>query len=204
VDREQPSRAGAGCRSAGADALVLTDGTRVELSLPRGVDWGRMPVVPYGGVALPDVAERDIHLQRGGLAWLAANGRKERDLFSAPGRAVSLWSMHDPNGPGRYVVVDFGSWVIGVWDGAGGALMTDEELRTVAQHLGGTVTDGFLVLRATGPLRLLGSDGPGPRSARRRRQRPREPRRAAHPVGPRREAAGCVAAGPGVCCVYPV
>jgi len=36
--------------------------------------------------------------------------------------------------------------------------MTDEQLRTVAQHLRGTVTDGFLVLRPTGPLRLLGAE----------------------------------------------
>jgi len=137
--------------------LVLPDGTRVELSLPRGVDWGGMPAVPYGGVELPGAATRDIHMLRGGLAWFAAEGRKERDLPSAPGQAVSLWSMRDPNGPGRYLVVDLGSWVVGVWDAAGGAGMTDEQLRTVAQNLRGTVTDGFLVLRATGPLRLLGA-----------------------------------------------
>jgi hypothetical protein len=145
-------------RTSGARVLmplVLPDGTRVELSLPRGVDWGGMPMVPYGGVDLPGVFTSDFHVLPGGLAYFASEGRLERELFSAPGRVATLWSMHDPNGPRRYIVVDFGSWVIGIW---GASLAeTDEQLRTVAENFGGTVTDGFLVLRATAPLRLLGA-----------------------------------------------
>jgi hypothetical protein len=136
--------------------LVLPDGTRVELSVPRGVDWAGMPLVPYGGVELPGVFTSDFHVMPGGLAYFAREGSMERELVSAPGRVASLWTMYTPGGPGRYVVVDFGSWVIGIW---GVSLAeTEEQVRTVAENLTGTVTDdGFLVLRATGPLRLLGA-----------------------------------------------
>jgi hypothetical protein len=153
------NRLPASVRTAGGRALmplVLPDGTRVELSLPRGVDWGGMPVVPYGGVELPGVFTSDFHVLRGGLAYFASEGRMERELFSAPGRVATLWTMHTPGGPGRYVVVDFGSWVIGIWGAS--QVKTDQQLQTIAENFTGTVTDdGFLVLRPTGPLRLLGA-----------------------------------------------
>jgi hypothetical protein len=135
--------------------LVLPDGTRVELSLPRGVDWGGMPAVPYGGVAVDDVLTSDFHVMRGGLAYFAGEGDLQRTLLTAPGRVVSYWMMYTPGGPGYYVVVDFGPWVIGIWGVQ--RLKTEEQLRALAENLTGTVTDdGFLVLRPTGPVRLLG------------------------------------------------
>lgn len=142
--------------------VTFIDGTVLELTVPAGSGLDAMPIQPYGGARIPGVADRDFVVPIGGMAWFAAIGTKTRELTRTDTKVVSLWSVTG-HGPSRYLVFDFGAWVVGVWDGAGGATMSDDQLQMWADNLDGRTTpDGFLVLTTTKPLELYrpGSGAP--------------------------------------------
>lgn len=143
--------------------LVLPDGSRVELTVPAGGAWDGiwrgMGAWPYVGFDLAGIDQSDVIAPPGGLAWFAERGHREAQVLAEPGRSVTLWEVSDVDGRRRYLVFDFGDWVVGV--GAGS--MNDAQLRTFARNLEGSLADGFLVLRPTAPLRFMGpEDGAAP------------------------------------------
>jgi hypothetical protein len=138
--------------------LVLPDGSRVEVSLPASSVWDDMDANPNVGLYLEGVGERDVIVPRGGLAWFAARGLQEAEILAEPGRTVTLWEVREEGELRRYLVFDFGAWVVGVR-----GEMSDAQLRTFARSLHGSLVDGFLVLRPAAPLRFLGpEDGATP------------------------------------------
>lgn len=149
-----------GIRTGGTTEYAVTflDGSTARLGVPAAAGLDDLAVRPGGGARLPGVADRDFVVPAGGVAWFSALGPKTRELARTAGKVVSLWSVTGNDGPSRYLVFDFGAWVVGVWDGAGGATMTDAQLQTWADSLDGRITaDGFLVLTARAPLELLGA-----------------------------------------------
>jgi hypothetical protein len=144
--------------------LTFIDGSAAELTVPAGAGLDTMPVRPYGGARLPGVADRDFIVPAGGLAWFARQGTRSRELARTSGKTVSLWSIAKPDGgPTSYLVYEFGQWVVGVWDGAGGAHLSEAERQLWADNLDGRVTpDRLLVLQAKAPLELLGAESGAP------------------------------------------
>jgi hypothetical protein len=137
--------------------LVLPDGSRVELSLPASSAWEGMEANPYVGFGLAGTAQLDVVVPPGGLAWFAARGHREAEILAEPDRTVTLWEVRDIDGLRRYLVFDFGTWVVGVKDES----MSDAQRRTFARSLHGSLADGYLVLRTSAPLRFLGPEDGG-------------------------------------------
>ena len=139
--------------------VTLPDGASFEVSAPVEAGLDRLTAHPFGAGAVPGASSRDFIFPPGGLFWFESVGSQERELRSTDGASVTLWNVDESEGgPLRYLVFEFGDWVLGVWDGAGGSQMSDAELETWADNLHGTTTsDGFLVLSATGPLDLSAS-----------------------------------------------
>lgn len=137
-------------------SVTLPDGRSFELSAPAAAGLDQLTAYPDGAGAVPGQSGRDFVFLPGGLSAFESMGNLERELRRTDDATVTLWTVDEADGgPLRYLVFEFGDWVLGVWDGAGGATMTDDELQTWADNLHGTTTaDGFLVLRATGPLDL--------------------------------------------------
>jgi hypothetical protein len=139
-------------------SVTFLDGSVAEVTVPAAAGLDAMPARPSGGARLPGVADRDFVVPGRGIAWFASLGTRTRELARGGGKVVSLWDVARPaGGPARYLTFEFGSWVVGVWDGAGGSTMSDADLQAWADNLDGRTTpDGFLVLTAKAPLELLG------------------------------------------------
>lgn len=139
--------------------VTLVDGSKIELSAPASLGLEKLAAFPQAGLEVPDVAARDIVVPADGLAWFARIATKQRDILVAQDRSVSLWTVSDPNGPSRYLVFQAGGWVFGVWDGAGGAQMSDTDLSLWARSLlASTTPDGYLVIRTVPPLQLMNGE----------------------------------------------
>ena len=165
-DAVEPSPSGNAVRLPGVRTgdtmrfpLTFIDGTAAELTVPVAAGLDTMAVRPTGGARLPGVSDRDVVVPAGGLAWFAGIGTRARELSRTGGKTVSVWTVTEPDGgPTRYLVYEFGSWVVGVWDGANGARMSEAELQVWAENLNGRTTpEHLLVLQATPPLEVLGA-----------------------------------------------
>ncbi|HKF00133.1 MAG TPA: hypothetical protein VKG45_14530 [Actinomycetes bacterium] len=147
-------------RAEGSDEVmpvVFLDGTSAEVVYPKALDLAGLRARPAGSAELAGCCARDFFVPPGGAAWFADAGERLARLSGAGGRQVTVWPAPESEGAGRYLVFQFGSWWVGVWDQAGGSAMTDQQLADWAAHLDGQQTsEGFLVLRPDGPLRLVG------------------------------------------------
>jgi hypothetical protein len=134
--------------------VTFPDGTTAELRYPAGLDLVRQGVRPYSSGSLPGTSGRDFKIHYRGAGEFLAGRAPAETYTGADAQRVELWRARDSE-PEYYLVFRFGSWSVLVWDGAGGASMTEEERRAWARSLEGQETeDGFLVLEAGGPLRL--------------------------------------------------
>lgn len=137
-----------------ADLNLTSDGLEAQAVgiLDEGVS--RVFGIRYGS---PEafVAQTEVY---GGPGELAAS------FPGAEGGVVDLWEF--PDEPIAYLVFDFDPWTAYVWDGMGGAnpRMSDEARASWAGNLNGATNDqGFLILTADAPLRLVDvADDPGP------------------------------------------
>jgi hypothetical protein len=146
-------------------SVTFLDGTTAEVVYPAALDIAGLGVRPGGwgslvGSEFDGCCLRDFSAWKDTLPGEVRGGQLIRQVGVVDGQPVTLWSGARGD-PGRYLVFTFGSWRLAVWDDAGGARMTDEQLLLWAEHLHGRTTpDGFLVLEATGPLRLAGVGAP--------------------------------------------
>jgi hypothetical protein len=119
--------------------LTFPDGTRATITYPHELGIAELGVRPYGSAAL----RRDSpDPERAGTV-----GRDFLILYDGGGET------HVPNA----LRFEFGRWTVEVYDYVAGtsAAMTRDERRSFRASLHGRVTaDGFLVLKASPPLRL--------------------------------------------------
>ena len=148
--------------------LTFPDGTTVELVHPRALDLAALGVFPYGSGRLQgespiagrgDVVGRDFWIRHGDvedLLELRNRGRPPKLLAEYEGvgdATVGFWDL-DADGT-RKLGFQFGRWAVLVYDYVGAGAMTDAERASWAANFSGRETaDGFLVLEASGPLRL--------------------------------------------------
>jgi hypothetical protein len=148
--------------------LTFPDGTTAELVYPLNLDLAALGVFPYASGRLQgkspiagrgDVVGRDFWIRRGDVEELLErrNGGRRPELLAqhegADGATVGFWDL-DADGT-RKLGFQFGRWAVLVYDYVGAAAMTDAERASWAASFSGRETaDGFLVLEASGPLRL--------------------------------------------------
>lgn len=134
--------------------VTFPDGTSAELSYPTGLDLVRQGIRPYSSGSLPGRSGRDFKIYFGGAGEFLAGRDPVATYVGGDAGQVELWRARG-SGAEYYLVFRFGSWWVLVWDGAGGATMTEAERTTWARSLQGRETeDGFLILEAERPLRL--------------------------------------------------
>jgi hypothetical protein len=147
--------------------LVFPDGTEANLLYPPELDLAGLGVSPSSSGELQgksrdpernDVVGRDFWILHGDLRDVLAKldgGRPPRLLAKyegAEGRTVGFWDLRSE---GPYLGFQFGRWAVLVYDYADNGEMTDSERASWASSLSGReTTEGFLILEASGPLRL--------------------------------------------------
>lgn len=167
-------------RREGADVvlpLTFPDGTTAELVYPPNLGLTSLDVFPYGSGRLQgkspiagrgDVVGRDFWIRRGGVEELLQRRNRGRrpellaEYEGVGGATVGFWDL-DAGGT-RKLGFQFGRWAVLVYDYIGAGAMTDAERASWAASFSGNETaDGFLVLEASGPLRLArASEHAGP------------------------------------------
>ena len=94
-------------------------------------------------------------------SWFRGDSQPKA-VFDGVTGPVELWEVPDEYPTNRYLIFAIGSWRVGIPDGAA-CRTTDEHRNTWAQQLDGQETqDGFLILRATDPIRLIQDVGQAP------------------------------------------
>lgn len=142
--------------------LTFLDGTTAEIVYPPDLDIAGMGAVPYSSGRLYDppinCCARDFAVSYDQRVPSSLEPVKEYP--GVDGRPVRFFEGPGPD----YLVFEIGDWRLAVWDGAGGALMSDEARAMWSANMSGRVSiDGFPVLTATAPVRLQGpgeSHGP--------------------------------------------
>ncbi|RJL25162.1 hypothetical protein [Bailinhaonella thermotolerans] len=146
--------------------VTFPDGVSAELRYPRSLAVASLGASPVVGAWLGTdmTTYRQLVAPPRGEASLAEGGSRIRDMTPT----VSLWpsAPYVPLG-GHVLLFEFGRWRMALHDVDEG--LTFEQRMEWARNLRGRVTrDGFLVLRADGPLRLapagkrMGSELAGP------------------------------------------
>jgi hypothetical protein len=134
--------------------VTFPDGTTAELRYRARLDLVRQGIRPYSSGSLAGRSGRDFAIYFGGAREFLEGRAPVATYVGRNDENVELWRARE-SGPEYYLVFRFGSWWVLVWDGGGGALMTEAERTTWARSLQGRETeDGFLVLEAERPLRL--------------------------------------------------
>lgn len=145
-------------REGDSEVLPLTfpDGTSLELVYPTELALGQLGLRPYvtAGVMTSE------GLCGGGLItyhddqWFRGDSTPIATFAGATG-PVELWTVPDDYPTARYLIFRFGSWTLGVPDGAG-CEATAELRETWASQLKGKETEnGFLILEASQPIRVV-------------------------------------------------
>lgn len=151
-------------------ALTFPDGTTAELVYPPDLDLAKLGVFPYSSGRLrgkspiagrSDVVGRDFWIRLGDVEELLElwnNGRRPKLLTQyegVGGSTVGFWHLGAGGTDTRKLGFQFGRWAVLVYDYIGAGAMTDAERASWAASFEGRETDdGFLVLEASGPLRL--------------------------------------------------
>lgn len=160
--------------------VTFPDRTSAEVVYPPELDIAGLGVFPYGSGTLhgksptpgrSDFVARDFWIRYGDLERVLAlrNGGGPPVLLAeyegVGGQPVGLWDLRSDKIAQHHLGFQFGRWAVLVYDYAGGgAAMTDAERATWAASFSGRETgDGFLLLQASGPLRLArASEHAGP------------------------------------------
>lgn len=155
--------------------VVFPDGTQASLFYPPELDIAGLGVYPYSSGELQgkspvrgrsDVVGRDFRILHGALedVLVVLNGGKPRllgEYEGAGGQTIGFWDIASD---GPHLGFQFDRWAVLVYDYTDGAAMTDAERASWAASFSGReTTDGFLLLKGSGPLRLArAGDHAGP------------------------------------------
>jgi hypothetical protein len=145
--------------------VTFLDGTTADIVYPSDLAIAEMGAVPSGSGALDDpplrCCARDFSFSYRAKfpPWA------DDPVTEYPGVDGQTVRFYQDPGPGPdFLVFEIDPWRLGIWDGEGGAFMSDELRAIWSANLRGTVSsDGFPVLTATLPVRLAGvGDSHGP------------------------------------------
>jgi hypothetical protein len=135
--------------------VTFPDGTTAELVYPPELDLSDMRVQPYSSGYGPGFARDFLILDRPAADVLGEyeEGELLADYDDGHGGNVGFWQL-PPDG--LFLVFEFGSWTVLVYDYADeGAQMSNEDRALWATNFHGRVADdGFLLLEAQAPLHL--------------------------------------------------
>lgn len=135
--------------------VTFPDGTTAELAYPPELDLSGLRVQPYSSGYGPGFA-RDFLVYDQPFEEVI-DGFEEAELLAeygdGQGGVVGFWRLPSA---GVYLVFEFGSWTVLVYDYDGGeARMSDEDRALWATNFHGhEAEDGFLLLEAEPPLVL--------------------------------------------------
>jgi hypothetical protein len=146
--------------------LTFTDGTSADVLYDPTADLAALGVNPLDSGKLNNFgrAGAQFQIDHGAADFLAVESPTPAPLsVQGPNSSpVPVIPAASPFQPGRFLTFKYGDWRVGVWEGFGDDLMTQDDDATWAAHMSGSVTSsGFLVLTATAPLKLTpyGTDG---------------------------------------------
>jgi len=161
--------------------VTFPDATSAELVYPPGLEIAELGVFPYtsgtlhGKSSTPgrsDFVARDFVIRYGHLEKMLEvwnKGRSPRLLAQYEGvdaQAVGLWDLGWDD-TAHKLGFQFGRWTVLVYDYVAAGAMSDAERATWAASFSGRETaDGFLLLEASGPLRLVSTPAPSSPSPR--------------------------------------
>ena len=134
--------------------VTFPDGTTAELIYRPELDLSSLRVQPYSSGYAPGFARDFLVLDK--PVGEVIGGYEEAELIAdyhdGNGGTVGFWRL-PPDG--LYLVFQFGSWTVLVYDYGDEAQMSDEDRALWATKFHGRVAEtGFLVLDAEAPLRL--------------------------------------------------
>ncbi|MFD0884040.1 hypothetical protein ACFQ08_05655, partial [Streptosporangium algeriense] len=130
--------------------VVFPDGTKAEIGYPAELALAELGVRPVHGGWLDGYFSlyRELTVPPGGHDEIARGGPMIRELA---GRGT-LWQPASP-AEGQIMLFDFAPWYVALRDQKDG--MTFEQRQLWAKNLRGEVRkDGYLVLKASSPVRL--------------------------------------------------
>jgi hypothetical protein len=134
--------------------VTFPDGTKAELVYPPELDLSGMRVQPYSSGYGPGFARDFLILDKpvGDIIASYEGAELLADYDDGHGGTVGFWRL-PPDG--LYLVFEFGSWTVLVYDYADEAQMNDEDRALWATNFHGReAEDGFLLLEGQAPLRL--------------------------------------------------
>ncbi|MEU1876265.1 hypothetical protein ABZ470_03065 [Streptosporangium sp. NPDC020072] len=139
-------------RKGGKEILdvVFPDGTKAEIGYPAELGLAELGVRPALGGWLDGYFSlyRELTVPPGGRDEIAQGGPMIRELAGQS----TLWQPASPT-EGQIMLFDFTPWYVTLRDQRNG--MTFEQRQLWAKNLRGEVTkDGYLVLKASSPVRL--------------------------------------------------
>jgi len=152
--------------------VTFPNGTSAELVYPPELDIAGLGVFPYTSGTLhgqsptpgrSDFVARDFSIRYGDLEHVLAqkNGGTRPVLLAqyegVDRQTVGFWDLQWDDTAHR-LGFQFGRWTVLVYDYAAAGAMTDSERALWSANFSGHETaDGFLLLEASGPLRLAGA-----------------------------------------------
>jgi len=128
--------------------VTFPDGSRARLTYPADLRLEELGVRPFTGVMDTTPSLYAMYAPRSGEAELAVGGKRLRRLADG----VDLWQRGDD-----YVTAfTFGRWLMAIDDPYGHDIVFEARM-ALAENIDGEVDeDGFLILSAAKPLRLIG------------------------------------------------
>ncbi len=146
--------------------LILLDGSRISLTLPPSLGNSVTGFIPGGaaGWEADPCCSRTLTVLYGSIGDVVGDRLPDEVLEDAAGRPVHYYEDLDFEGRSdlSYLVFQYGSWVVMVWDGgSGGAFLGDGGRVRFASLMDGYETpEGFLVLDPVEPMEVMPTDAP--------------------------------------------